>query len=308
MPDVDVSIVTWNSAPELRALLESLQAQTLQPASITIVDNASTDSTQAVCANFSNMTVLPQATNVGFAAGHNLGIAHGRAEFVLVVNPDVILSPTYLEQVLSVAEALPKAAAFTGVLRRADGRVDTTGVRVQVSRIVRDRLDVPVLPQSRFGISGAAAFYRRAALQDVAVGGQFFAETFFAYKEDVQLAWRLQWAGWGAYCVPAAVATHQRNLAAGTRRSARDAQRRFFSYRNHLLLYPSAESFSTVLPDLWAIVPTEIARLLFLLVTDFRVTLRALAAAGKMWHAARTFAAQQRRSVPSAQVRKALFA
>lgn len=306
MPGVDVSIVTWNSAGTLRALLESLEVQTLAPASITVVDNASTDNTLTICKDFPLAQALPQAVNTGFAKGHNIGIAQGRADFVLVVNPDVILAPTYLETLVDFAGAMPQLGSCVGLVRRPEGKVDTAGIRVQANRIVREITEAPVLPRRVFGVSGAVALYRRQALHDVAVGGQYFDETFFSYKEDVQLAWRLQWANWVAFCVPAAQATHGRAVGVEAKRTQRDPNRRYLSYRNHLLLYASIERTGTWLPDAWQIIPTEIFRCLYLLMTDTRVTLRALAAARKMWHAARTFAERQHRTESSLRLRNAM--
>lgn len=276
------------------------------PASITVVDNASTDDTLSICKDFPQVTVLPQPTNRGFAGGHNIGMAHGHADYVLVVNPDVALDVHYLEQLVAFAEATPNVGAFVGIVHRPNGTVDTTGLHVARSRVVRDRTTVSTQPEKIFGVSGAVALYRRQALHAVAVAGHFFDEQFFAYKEDVQLAWRLQWAGWEAYCVPTAHAVHGRAVGAGMPRSTRNTERRYLSYRNHLLLYPSVERLATWLPDVWCIAPAETLRLFYLLVTDARVTLRALAAVGKMWHAARTFATQQRRSSPSARIRSAM--
>ncbi len=306
MPSVDVSIVTWNSASALRNLLESLEVQTLAPASITVVDNASTDTTLAICKDFPNVRIFSQSVNTGFAKGHNIGIAQGRSDFVLIVNPDVVLAPTYLEVLMDFANAMPQLGSCVGVVRRPDGKVDTAGIRVQGNRLVREITEAPVLPKRIFGVSGAIALYRREALHAVAVGGQYYDESLFAYKEDVQLAWRLQWANWVAFCVPAAQATHTRAVGVEAKRSQRDPHRRYLSYRNHLLLYPTVEGFGTWLPDAWQIIPTEIFRCLYLLITDARVTLRALAAVRKMWHAARTFAKQQHRTVATNRMRNAL--
>ncbi|RMD98987.1 MAG: hypothetical protein D6812_12480, partial [Deltaproteobacteria bacterium] len=61
-----------------------------------------------------------------------------------------------------------------------------------------------------FGVTGAAGFYRRAALEEVALGGEFFDRDFFAYYEDVDLAWRLRKKGWRTLYVPEAVIFHER--------------------------------------------------------------------------------------------------
>ena len=63
-----------------------------------------------------------------------------------------------------------------------------------------------------FGPSGAAAMYRRNALDDVALNGQYFDEDFFAYREDADLAWRCRLFGWTSIYVPTAVAHHRRRV------------------------------------------------------------------------------------------------
>ena len=64
-----------------------------------------------------------------------------------------------------------------------------------------------------FGGTGAATLFRREALADVAYeDGQVLAESFFAYREDAELAWRLQWRGWRCLYEPRAAAAHQRGL------------------------------------------------------------------------------------------------
>jgi GT2 family glycosyltransferase len=305
MPSVDVSIVTWNSAAVLQAALDSVFTQSLKPTHVFVVENGSTDGTRDVLARYPQCNVILQERNTGFAAGHNAVIARSTATFVLVMNPDVTLQADYLAKLCAFAEAQPRYAAFVGSIQRPDGTIDTTGLLVAPWRFARDRRDRTHEPRNVFGVSGAVALYRRAALLDVAAEGQYFNEMLFAYKEDVELAWRLQWAGWQSSFVPGAVAHHSRVLQRETRRTQRSADRRFLSYRNHLLLYPLAETWGTVFLDLWCIIPAELFRFAALLVTDPSVTLRALAAAAKMWHAARTFAYRERRIVRASQVRAA---
>lgn len=305
MPSVDISIVTWNSASVIRAALDSVLAQTQQPEHVFVVDNASTDGTREVLTHYPQWTTIVQEQNSGFAAAHNIAITRSTADYVLVMNPDVTLQPDYLAKLCTFADTNPRGSAFVGSVWRPDGSVDTAGLTVSPGRLVRDLRAGPPEPKKVFGVSGALALYRRAALQDIAIDGHTFNPMLFAYKEDVELAWRLQWAGWQAFVVPAALANHSRVMKQETKRSHRSVDRRFLSYRNHLLLYPLVETWRTLLPDLWSIIPAELFRFLFLLVTDPSVTLRALAAAAKMWHAARTSAHRERRAVHASQVRAA---
>lgn len=307
MPTVDVSIVTWNSATQIEHLLRSLQAQTVKLGTMYVVDNASTDETQKIVANFPQVQWLPQSSNIGFAAGHNLAIRQSTADYILVCNPDVVLEPTYLEKLVDAAEEHLTVASFVGIVRGEQaGTIDTTGLRISRYRVVRERKDIPTTPKKIFGISGAVALYRRRALEECKVEDEYFNELYFAYKEDVELAWRLQWAGWEAMVVPEALATHSRVVRMQTQRIARSEQRRLLSTRNHYLLYATAETWGTLGSDLWLILPAELFRLFYLLVTDFRVTSKALAQVLKMWHAARTFAVDERRFVHARQLRTAL--
>ena len=68
------------------------------------------------------------------------------------------------------------------------------------------------------GATGAAALYRRTMIDDISVRGEFFDESFFAYREDADLAWRAQLMGWKCLYVPTAVAWHVRRVTPERRR------------------------------------------------------------------------------------------
>jgi GT2 family glycosyltransferase len=92
----------------------------------------------------------------------------------------------------------------------ADGRIDSTGIALDDAYRARDR-DRHAQEASTgepFGVSGAAALWRRAALD--AVGPKPWWEWLFVYWDDVEIAWRLRDAGWTFVCVPDATATHRR--------------------------------------------------------------------------------------------------
>jgi GT2 family glycosyltransferase len=106
-----------------------------------------------------------------------------------------------------------------------DDRFDSTGMVALRSRRVLDRdSDQPARGRRTeaeyvFGASGAAAVYRRSMLEDIAIAGEFFDEAFFAYREDVDLAWRAQLFGWRCRYVPSALARHRRRVSPGRRRT-----------------------------------------------------------------------------------------
>jgi GT2 family glycosyltransferase len=268
---VTVGIVTWNSAHVLEACVASVRAQTYRPLTLRILDNASADDTRE---RLKGITApderLGADRNLGFSAAHNRLIAGSSTEFYLCLNPDVVLTPEFIERIVAAMRRDPRAGSATGKLLRmreageASGSdvIDSTGIvmvpsqrhldrgadRVDDGRYAREELV--------FGASGAAAMYRRAMLDDVKTPGgtsggsvmpgasagldghagtEYFDEDFFAYREDADLAWRAQLLGWNCVYVPDAVARHGRRVTP-ERRSTLPAAINYYSVRNRFLL------------------------------------------------------------------------
>jgi GT2 family glycosyltransferase len=127
-----------------------------------------------------------------------------------------------------------------------------------------------------FGACGAAALYRRTLLTDVAIGGEYFDETFFAYYEDADLAWRAQWQGWRARYAPQAVALHARGWGDTLRkrgRTEKDASGPRLALRNRYLMTAKNDRLAHFLADLPLILIAEIPRLAYIAVTRPRILL-----------------------------------
>lgn len=303
MARVAITIVTWNSMKYLPEALASVAKQTFRNFVPLIIDNASTDGVvEFVRANHPEAVILKNAKNRGFAHAQNQGIAYAKDKlaregedlFVLVTNPDVILEPDYLERIVDQVERRPEVGSAGGkllkvyergedVLREGvrSNRIDSAGLRVYKSRRVVERGAGEDEEPERyerteevFGISGALALYRLSALEDVAYLGECFDEDFFAYKEDVDLAWRLRLRGWIALYVPGARAYHYRT-AHGTERASvaeflrnrksRSTAVKRFSYKNHLLMLVKNEYFANALIDMPRIGWYEFKKMAYLL-------------------------------------------
>ena len=241
MVKVAVNIVTFNSADDIAACLESLKSQTFRDFRIHVLDNASRDSTLEKLAGV-DLDIVRSPVNTGFAKAHNDLIRAYPAEYVLILNPDAILKPEFLERLVAALELRPDAASATGKLLRFDGKtLDSTGIIMLRSQRHLDRgADQPDRgefdkPEDVFGPSGAAALYRLKALEDVAIGGQYFDEDFFAYREDADLAWRCRLMGWTSIYVPGAVALHRRRVTP-ERRSQLSTLINYHSVKNRFLL------------------------------------------------------------------------
>jgi GT2 family glycosyltransferase len=250
--EVDVLLVVHNHARTIRVTLESVAAQTVSLERIVVVDNASTDGSASIVQDAGRvlpLELIRWPENRGFSAAANEALRRGRAPWVLALNPDCRLAPDYLERLHEAQAGRERVGALTGLLMRAQGedlaateRVDSAGMIVTASGRHLDRASGRALrkrwfrPAWVFGASGAAALYRREALDDVSYpAGEAFDETFFAYREDADLAWRLQRRGWRCLFWPAARAWHERGLKPELdRRGTPEVNRH--SVRNRFLL------------------------------------------------------------------------
>ncbi len=118
---VSITIVTWNSAQYLDECFASIEQQDYRELEVIIVDNASTDATRERLRQIeSRCRVIYNDRNVGFAAGQNQAIKAARGEWVLCLNPDVVLCSDFVTQIVAGAKAHPDAGSVCGKLLRWD--------------------------------------------------------------------------------------------------------------------------------------------------------------------------------------------
>ena len=265
---VAVGIITYNSAPHLSRCLESVRAQSSQPAEILVWDNGSSDPSVALARRFGVPVVLA-GRNLGFAAAANEIIRRTTARCVLLLNPDAYPCPEYLARVERVADADPKVGSVTGKLLRAsaaDGPpvLDSTGHLLYRNRSAVNRGENETdrgqydAPGEVFGVCAAAALYRRAMLEDVRVGPDYFDPAFFAYLEDVDLDWRARLRGWKAYYEPSAVAFHERGHPG--KRGTRNATLLRHSLKNRYLMVLRNDRLTDLVRDAPAMLGMEAMR------------------------------------------------
>lgn len=220
---VSAVVVTWNSKRDIVACVDSLIKQTHKLDSIIVIDNASTDRTcELILEHFTEVMLVAKPDNLGFAAATNIGIRMTDSEWVLTLNPDARLEPDWLERLLDNAERKERIGMLGGMLYRdQNGKgghriIDTVGIEIFKSRRVRDRGFGAIdhgqfaIDERVFGICAAGGLYRREMLEDTKIDGEVFAESFFSYYEDADLAWRAWRRGWEAWYVPSAIGWHRR--------------------------------------------------------------------------------------------------
>jgi GT2 family glycosyltransferase len=233
---LDVVVVSFRCRDLLRSCLRSLAAGSSSDHRVHVVDNASNDGTaEMVASEFPDVQVTVASRNLGFAAASNIGLAAGRAPYVLMLNPDTVVEPRALDKLLALMEERPDVGICGCRLDRPDGTFDHAARRsfptvlgalghfTGVGRSSRapKRLAQYRAPDVEAGpvdaVNGAFMLIRRAALDQV--GG--FDERYWMYMEDLDLCYRFARAGWTTWYEPSVSVMHVKGGSSGPHRSAR---------------------------------------------------------------------------------------
>jgi GT2 family glycosyltransferase len=231
---VSVTIVTYNSGRFIKRCLESVLAQKYRHKEIIVVDNASTDGTIDILEQFEDRCrIYYNDENAGFAAAQNQAIKLSSGDWVLTLNPDVLLLPNFIQALVDAGQFDPKIGAVCGKLLTMTAHfeipekpvVDSTGIyfNPMLRHLDRGSQEVDnghyLQYEYVFGATAAAALYRRTMIEDIAIEGEFFDSDFFVYREDADVAWRAQLMGWKCLYAPYARGYHVRKVLPGNRRA-----------------------------------------------------------------------------------------
>lgn len=237
MPEQDfvsVTLVTYNSGRFIKRCLETVLSCTYLAKEIIVIDNASTDGTIGILEQFTDRCkIVFNDENIGFAAAQNQAIRMSRGEYILALNPDVLLMPGFIMNLVQTAKQDPRAGTVCGKLLALSAHfeipdtplIDSTGIYFTPTLRHLDRGSQEVdeghytEPEYVFGATAAAALYRRRMIDDISIDGEFFDEDFFVYREDADVAWRAQLMGWRCLYTPYALGYHVRTVTPGNRRA-----------------------------------------------------------------------------------------
>lgn len=234
--DLSIVIVNFNVRAMLRDCLHSLEPDLAKlRAEVWVVDNASKDgSTAMVASEFPWVKLIASSWNRGYGAGNNLAIRQARGRYVLTLNPDTIVPPGALLDVLAEMDAHPDIGVLGVKLVMADGRLDRACRRsfpspdVAFYRLFGLARLFPNHPRfARYNllnvdedqaldvdsVCGAFMLVRREVIERVGT----FDEAFRMYGEDLDWAYRIKQAGWRVRYHPRVVVLHYKGQSSRQR-------------------------------------------------------------------------------------------
>jgi GT2 family glycosyltransferase len=260
-----IIIVSFNAKVKLLACLDSISGWLTPECEIIVVDNASSEgNADAVEASFPNVIVIRSETNLGFAAGCNLGAEKSAGKFLVFINPDTLVERGWLEALIEPCEKGDRIGLATSRILLLDQpqKINACGCDVQLAGLIlcrgsgRPKESYPTAEEVA-AISGASFAIRREVFE--LLGG--FDEDMFLYGEDTDLSWRARLAGWGTLYTPDSIVFHDYRLRIA-------GLRVFWNERNRYLMLLKSLKWKTLLLLVPAYLTAELITWGFVLLRD----------------------------------------
>lgn len=243
-PSVAIVILNWNGKKFLEQFLPSVAASSYINKKIIVADNASTDDSIAFLKQqYPQAGIIVNKSNEGFAKGYNTALKQVQADYYVLLNSDVEVTPGWIEPIIDLMESDREIAACQPKIlawQKKDqfeyagacgGWLDQFGYPFSRGRVFdaceKDNGQYDNMQQC-FWASGAAFFVRAPVYHEA--GG--LDEYFFAHQEEIDLCWRIQLAGYKIFVQPASVVYH---VGGGTLPRG-NSRKTYLNFRNNLIM------------------------------------------------------------------------
>lgn len=245
MTDIAVVILNWNGRHYLQKFLPSVCAfSNFRKTEIIVADNGSTDdSVDFLKKNFPQIRLIVFTENHGFARGYCMALDLIEAEYFVLLNSDVEVTPGWLEPLYNAMQAdrglgacMPKLLSFDQkdhfeYAGACGGFIDRFGYpfcRGRILNVIEKDNGQYDIPRKVFWASGACMFVRAEAYKKA--GG--LDEEFFAHMEEIDLCWRMYRTGYHVSVIPESRIYH---VGGGTLPN-NTPRKLYLNYRNNLFL------------------------------------------------------------------------
>lgn len=219
-PSISILMVNFNGTDLLPACLDSLRAVLRPKFEIIVVDNASSDNSLKILEAYPECKIVRSESNLGFAGGNNLGLAHCQGRLILLLNTDTICEPDFLHFMVDYLQTHPEVAIAQGkmLLSRQGDVLDACGSFLTrfgwLYHYGYYKADSPKYCNSYriFSAKGACLLFRREIIAQV--GGYLFDSDYFCYYEETDFCHRAWLAGYEVHFVHSARILHLQGATA----------------------------------------------------------------------------------------------
>jgi GT2 family glycosyltransferase len=279
----------YNGEKFLKKYFSSIFNQTYSDFKIIFIDNSpNNDSINFINENYSDVIksgkikIIKNQDNYGFAKANNQGIKEGfkdpECEYIVCLNNDTELKPDFLEKLILMSKKHPEAGSIQSkmIWGQNTDLLDSVGLEYSKNGLGFNRgsyesSDEYNNEEEILGCCAGACLYRREALEDVKLEGEYFDEDFFAYYEDFDLALRLRWAGWNSWYCPEAVVWHYKG---GTKEPLSDFTV-YYNWRNYTWTLLKNMPSSFLIKNLHLIIACEISQIALNIIRGKFIIIRA---------------------------------
>ncbi|TAE88631.1 MAG: glycosyltransferase family 2 protein [Bacteroidetes bacterium] len=253
-PKVAIVIVHWNRRQLLEQFLPSVMQTTYGNMEVVVADNCSDDdSVQFLQTHYPSVHIVSNDKNYGYAGGYNHALQQVEADYYVLLNNDIEVTPGWLEPIVEVMKSNPKLAAvqpkvldyhsrnkfeYAGA---GGGYIDTFGYAFCRGRLF-ESLETDDNQYNNattvFWATGACMVVKAAVFKQL----KGFDEQFFAHMEEIDLCWRMQLAGYQLMVVPQSTVYH---VGGGTL-NKQSPQKTYLNFRNNLIMLTKNLPVSTL--------------------------------------------------------------
>jgi len=205
-PLVSVIVLNYNAGELLLNCVDSLKKSKYTNLEILVVDNISSDDSQKKCKEkFPDIRLIQNEENLGYCGGNNVGIKEVTGEFIVILNPDTIVDPNWLNGLISAYEKFGEGLYQPKILSLNEKDIiQSTGNMLHVFGFgfARDKGNKVIEKKEeieRIGYaSGTCLFTSRKIIEKIGLLDEFL----FLYHDDLDLGWRAAQIGINSYYIP----------------------------------------------------------------------------------------------------------
>ena len=211
-PLVSIIILNYNAGNLLLNCVDSVFKSTYPNFEVLVVDNISTDNSHIVCKEkFEKIHLIKNKENLGYCEGNNVGIRNADGEFIVILNPDTIVEPDWLNHLMSAyskfGEGLYQPKFFSLneklVLQSTGNMLHIFGFGFARDKGKADDEKIKSVEKINYA-SGTCLFTSKIVLDKVGLLDPFL----FLYHDDLDLGWRAAQIGINSFYVPQSIIYH----------------------------------------------------------------------------------------------------